>query len=88
MSPPKYIELPHVEGDVKDSEGRSILNRYSHFMTRGHDYPAAQVCSFSLLLSTIVTDGNTGHVVRSRGSGSTCHEDLSTSWRGVMLVGR
>ncbi|RDW94774.1 putative dihydroxy-acid dehydratase-1 [Coleophoma crateriformis] len=38
---PKYIEFPHLEaGTIID--GKPALNRWSHFVTKDHDFPGAQ----------------------------------------------
>lgn len=39
---PRYIDFPYLEhGTVID--GKLALNRWSHTITRGHDFPGAQV---------------------------------------------
>lgn len=41
---PRYINFPSLEhGTVRD--GAPALNRWSTTITRGHDFPGAQVCS-------------------------------------------
>jgi dihydroxy-acid dehydratase len=43
---PRYIEFPEVEyGTLRD--GKLVLNRWSHTITNGHDFPGAQVCSIT-----------------------------------------
>jgi dihydroxy-acid dehydratase len=42
----RYIEFPHVKyGTVKNKN--VMLNRFSTFLTRDHDFPGAQVCERS-----------------------------------------
>ena len=39
---PRYIEFPHLPaGATRD--GKKALNKFSSTLTKGHDYPAAQV---------------------------------------------
>lgn len=39
---PKYIDFPYLEhGSLLD--GKLALNRWSHTITKGHDFPGAQV---------------------------------------------
>ena len=39
---PKYLNFPHLNGDASEN-GKPALNRYSHTLTNGHDFPGAQV---------------------------------------------
>jgi hypothetical protein len=39
----KYIEFPSLPADAKHEDGSPALNRYSATITRGHDFPGAQV---------------------------------------------
>lgn len=44
LSEAKYIDFPCLPPDAKHEDGTPALNRYSATMTRGHDFPGAQVC--------------------------------------------
>lgn len=39
----KYINFPSLPDDAKHEDGSPALNRYSTTITRGHDFPGAQV---------------------------------------------
>jgi dihydroxy-acid dehydratase len=39
----KYAEFPCLPKDSVNKEGKPILNRWSTFVTKEHDHPAAQV---------------------------------------------
>jgi dihydroxy-acid dehydratase len=39
---PKYVQFPCVPDDAT-RDGKPVLNRYSSFITNGHDFPGAQV---------------------------------------------
>lgn len=38
----KYVRFPCVDDDAT-REGKPVLNKYSHFITKDHDFPGAQV---------------------------------------------
>jgi len=42
---PGLQEFPHLTTET-DKDGKPLLNRYSTFLTREHDFPGAQVCFF------------------------------------------
>ncbi|KAH6985186.1 dihydroxy-acid dehydratase [Ilyonectria destructans] len=46
MAGERYLRLPSLEGET-DAHGKPILNRYSHFLTRDHDFPAAQAMLYA-----------------------------------------
>lgn len=39
----KYIEFPSLPSGAKHDDGSPVLNRHSATITRGHDFPGAQV---------------------------------------------
>lgn len=39
----KYIDFAPVPHGAKHEDGTPVLNRYSTFITKGHDFPGAQV---------------------------------------------
>lgn len=39
----KYIDFPSLPDDAKHEDGSQALNRHSTTITRGHDFPGAQV---------------------------------------------
>lgn len=39
----KYIDFPSLPDDAKHADGSQALNRHSTTITRGHDFPGAQV---------------------------------------------
>lgn len=39
----RYIDFPSLPDDAKHEDGSPALNRYSTTITRGHDFPGAQV---------------------------------------------
>ncbi|TPX12748.1 uncharacterized protein E0L32_000925 [Thyridium curvatum] len=43
LSPARYVDFPCVQPDATDKEGKLVLNRYSTFLTREHDFPGAKV---------------------------------------------
>lgn len=47
----KYIDFPSLPDDAKHEDGSQALNRHSTTITRGHDFPGAQVggCFFYLM---------------------------------------
>ena len=61
---PKYIAFPSIEhGALRD--GRPVLNRWSSTLTKGHDFPGAQVPVLPMsALRDGLTDVPLGHVVR------------------------
>ena len=43
---PLYLNFPHLVGPASKN-GKPVLNRYSHFMTRDHDFPGAQAMLYA-----------------------------------------
>lgn len=43
--PAYFMEYPHLPH--KDKDGKPILNRWSHYMTRNHDFPAAKAMLYA-----------------------------------------
>jgi dihydroxy-acid dehydratase len=41
---PRYLNFPSLPDDAKYPDGKPALNKYSSTVTRGHDFPGAQVC--------------------------------------------
>lgn len=39
----RYIEFPSLPADAKHEDGTPALNRYSANITKGHEFPGAQV---------------------------------------------
>jgi hypothetical protein len=62
---PRYINFPSLEhGTLRD--GSPALNRWSSTLTKGHDFPGAQVRNaHSVLLSIADPSTNKGHALRS-----------------------
>jgi dihydroxy-acid dehydratase len=54
---PRFLNFPSLPDDAKDAEGKLRLNKYSATITRGHDFPGAQVRlnRISLRFSCILT---------------------------------
>ncbi|KAK2749693.1 hypothetical protein FQN57_005916 [Myotisia sp. PD_48] len=44
---PKYLEFPCAPVGTTGDDGKPMLNRYSQFITRGHDFPAAQAMLYA-----------------------------------------
>lgn len=44
---PRFLDFPHLPDDAKLPDGRPALNKYSHTLTNGHDFPGAQVRTLS-----------------------------------------
>lgn len=42
LEEPRYVEFPHLP-DHATRDGKPALNKYSHALTRDHDFPGAQV---------------------------------------------
>ena len=65
------------------------LNRWSTVLTRGHDFPAAQVRrdSSSEPRTQIIETDSAGHVVRRRRSGSRDNEEGAPGRHRIRLVG-
>jgi hypothetical protein len=40
---PRFLNFPCLPDDAKDADGKPRLNKYSATITRGHDFPGAQV---------------------------------------------
>ena len=40
----QYLDFSPVPHGTKHEDGTPVLNRYSTNLTRGHDFPGAQVC--------------------------------------------
>ena len=40
---PRFLNFPCLPDDAKDANGKPALNKYSSTVTRGHDFPGAQV---------------------------------------------
>ncbi|GAQ11416.1 dihydroxy-acid dehydratase, mitochondrial [Aspergillus lentulus] len=43
----KYINFPSLPDDAKHEDGTPALNRYSSYITRGHDFPGARAMLFA-----------------------------------------
>jgi dihydroxy-acid dehydratase len=43
LSEAKYINFPSLPADAKHPDGSPALNRYSHTITKDHDFPGARV---------------------------------------------
>lgn len=43
LSEAKYINFPSLPTDAKHPDGSPALNRHSHTITKGHDFPGARV---------------------------------------------
>ncbi|KAF7157449.1 hypothetical protein CNMCM5623_001710 [Aspergillus felis] len=43
----KYINFPSLPNDAKHEDGTPALNRYSSYITRGHDFPGARAMLFA-----------------------------------------
>lgn len=39
----KFLEFPCLPDDAT-RDGKPVLNKYSQFITKDHDFPGAQVC--------------------------------------------
>jgi hypothetical protein len=48
--PAQYITVPAVPHGSKHEDGTPVLNRFSTILTRGHDFPGAQVCCWRFSL--------------------------------------
>jgi hypothetical protein len=82
---PRYIDFQALPpGTVRD--GKPVLNRWSHFLTKDHDFPGAQVWCPEPLGATINT--GTGHAVRSRCAQSRDDEERTACWNLYSVVGR
>ncbi|KAI9730685.1 MAG: hypothetical protein M1834_005653 [Cirrosporium novae-zelandiae] len=46
LEEPKYIEFPHLPEDAT-RDGKPVLNKYSHTITKGHEYPGAQAMLYA-----------------------------------------
>ncbi|KAL1384248.1 dihydroxy-acid dehydratase-like protein [Phyllosticta capitalensis] len=44
---PRFLSFPEVPAGTTKDDGRPVLNRYSSFMTRGHDFPGAQAMLYA-----------------------------------------
>lgn len=40
---PRFLDFPHLPEDAKYPDGKPALNKYSSTVTRGHEFPGAQV---------------------------------------------
>lgn len=40
---PRFLNFPHLPEDAKYADGKPALNKYSSTVTRGHEFPGAQV---------------------------------------------
>jgi dihydroxy-acid dehydratase len=40
---PRFLSFPHLPDDAKHPDGKPALNKYSTIVTRGHEFPGAQV---------------------------------------------
>jgi hypothetical protein len=45
LEEPRFLNFPHLPDDAKRDE-KPALNKYSTTITRGHDFPGAQVSQF------------------------------------------
>ena len=50
----QYISVPAVPRGTKHEDGTLVLNRFSTIVTRGHDFPGAQVCRPFIALSLVM----------------------------------
>lgn len=44
---PRFLSFPEVPAGTTKDDGSPVLNRYSSFMTRGHDFPGAQAMLYA-----------------------------------------
>lgn len=42
---PRFLNFPHLPEDAKYADGKPAMNKYSSTVTRGHEFPGAQVGS-------------------------------------------
>lgn len=42
----RFVEFPCLPDDAT-RDGKPVLNKYSHFVTKDHDFPGAQVGLFN-----------------------------------------
>jgi dihydroxy-acid dehydratase len=42
---PRFLNFPHLPDDAKYPDGKPALNKHSSTVTRGHEFPGAQVGS-------------------------------------------
>jgi dihydroxy-acid dehydratase len=51
----RFLDFPTLPDDAKDDEGNPRLNKYSATITRGHDFPGAQVRHYYLRCAFLLT---------------------------------
>ena len=49
----RYLDFPRSD-EVNGTDGKPMLNRYSTYLTREHDFPGAQVSHQDSICSTMV----------------------------------
>lgn len=52
-SPARYIDFKELPVGTLNTRGEPALNRWSHFITKDHDYPASQVYHHVAMLTTL-----------------------------------
>lgn len=40
---PRFLSFPHLADDAIGEDGKPALNKYSSTLTKGHNFPGAQV---------------------------------------------
>ena len=82
---PRFLHFPHLPNGVIQ-DGMLRLNRYSSTITKGHDFPGAQV-SFGPQKKGSSAHFRAGNAVRCRRTGPTVNEEQPACWRGFGMVG-
>jgi hypothetical protein len=84
----RFLSFPSLPDDAKDADGKPRLNKYSATITRGHDFPGAQVRRNGNIYLFPYTYVNSGNAIRRWCSGQSDNAHSSSCWNCVRLVGR
>lgn len=61
---PRFLDFAHLP-DGASQGGAPALNKYSSTITKGHDFPGAQVCSAVATTLCCLNSPSLGYAVRS-----------------------
>ena len=83
---PRFLDFPHLPDDATTPDGKPRLNKHSSTVTKGHDFPGAQVTASSENVKTEI-DLRQGNAVCCWGPGPCEYEEQSSCRRGISVVG-
>jgi hypothetical protein len=84
---PRFLNFPCLPDGTKDAQGKPALNKYSSTITRGHDFPGAQV-NIVAMIQNSHTDMTSGNALCCWSSRQADNVDSSSCRSSLRMVGR